>query len=131
MKINCIAVSTTGSFLQVLGLLVIFAVVLVATYYVTKWIAGFEKSQSYNHNLRIIETLRITTNKYIQIVKAGEKYLVIGIGKDEICLLGELSKDEVDESGSTVVSPVNVETFTQIFEKIKNKLPEKRDDDEK
>ncbi len=109
----------------------IFAVVLVATSYVTKWIAGFEKSQSYNHNLRIIETLRITTNKYIQIVKAGEKYLVIGIGKDEICLLGELSKDEVDESGSTVVSPVNVETFTQIFEKIKNKLPEKRDDDEK
>ncbi|MCR5468432.1 MAG: flagellar biosynthetic protein FliO [Lachnospiraceae bacterium] len=126
----CIAVSRADSFLQLLGLLLIFILVLAATYYVTKWIAGFEKSQSFNHNLHVVETLKITTNKYIQIVKAGNKYLVIAVGKDEITMLAELDKDEVEEEFAVSPTPFNGESFKQIFDKIKNKLPDKRDDDE-
>lgn len=49
-----------------------------------------------NQNLELIETLKITNNKYVQIIRAGkDKYLVIGVGKDEISRLGELTEDEV------------------------------------
>ncbi|MCR5272162.1 MAG: flagellar biosynthetic protein FliO [Lachnospiraceae bacterium] len=129
MKGLCIAVSSGQSFLQVLGLLLIFIAVLAATYFVTRWIAGFEKSRSFNCNLRVVETLRITTNKYVQIVKAGNKYLVLGIGKDEINLLGELDKDEVDESMGQPSVMFDKESFAQILDKLKSKMPEKQDDE--
>ena len=46
-------------------------------------------------NLEVIETCRITSNKYLQIVRAGTKYLLIAIGKDEVHMLTELSEEEL------------------------------------
>ena len=67
-------------------------------------------------NIQVIETFRLTTNKYIQIIKTGEKYLVIGIGKDTITMLTELSEEEIQlvdnpESGNI--------KFQDILEKAK------------
>ena len=85
------------SFIQLLGVLLIFIFVLAITYFTTKWIAGYQKSRSFNKNLRIIETLRLTQNKYIQIIEAGEVYLVIGVGKDEITMLTTLTKEQLHD----------------------------------
>lgn len=51
------------SFIQLLGVLLIFIFVLAITYFTTKWIAGYQKSRSFNKNLRIVETLRLTQNQ--------------------------------------------------------------------
>ena len=85
------------SFIQLLGVLLIFIFVLAITYFTTKWIAGYQKSRSFNKNLRIVETLRLTQNKYIQIIEAGEVYLVIGVGKDEITMLTTLTKEQLQK----------------------------------
>jgi flagellar protein FliO/FliZ len=91
--------STGESIFQLLVAIAIFAFVLFITYYTTKWISGYQKAHSYNKNLAIVEAIKVAPNKMVEIVKAGEdKYFVIAVGKDEVTLLGELTKDQVVET---------------------------------
>ena len=64
-------------------MLLVFVIVLAATYYFTKWMAGFQKERNLSGNIEVIETARISTTKYIQIVRIGSKYMAIAVGKDE------------------------------------------------
>lgn len=83
------------SYIQFMTVLVLFIFVLAITYVVTRWIAKSQQERVGTGNLEVVETYRITANKYVQIVRAGEKYLVIGVGKDEIHMLAELSEQEL------------------------------------
>ena len=126
MSANLVGTSRLDGVLQLIGVLLIFLFVLLVTYVVTKWIAGYQKQQLHNRNLQIVETLRVSPNKYIQIVKAGEEYLVVGIGKDEMVLLTKLSKMQID------VETVESSTFTDalkfhdILEKTKKHFESKK-----
>ncbi len=121
--------SIGGGFFQLLGVLLIFVFVLVITYLVTKWIAGYQKGQAIHKNLQVVETLKLTPNKYVQIVEAGTKYLVIAIGKDEVTLLTTLEKDELkvlpEELQNTDGRKVQ-ESFQEILDKLKEHLPNKQ-----
>lgn len=90
------SVSITDSYLQFITVLVLFVFVLAITYATTKWIAGYQKNKAAHGNLEVVETLRITSNKYVQIIRAGSKYLVIAIGKDEVHMLSELSGEDLN-----------------------------------
>lgn len=116
-----------GNFVQLLGVLFVFLLVLGLTYFTTKWIASYQKGHSCNKNLKVVETLKLTTNKYIQIIEAGNVYLVIGIGKDEITFLTTLTREQLKEetfqdfeksAGATV-------DFNEILNKVKEHLPKK------
>ena len=87
--------STLNSVFDLLTVLFIFAVVIVLTFLTTRFIAGYQKGKSAGRNFEVLESCRVTSNKYLQIVRAGKKYLVIGIGKDEIHVLAELSEEEI------------------------------------
>ena len=66
---------TADSYLQFIAILIIFIVVLGLTYYVTKWLAGYQKEKNIGKNIEVLETGRISTTKYIQIVRLGNKYM--------------------------------------------------------
>ena len=118
--------SSLDSFVQLIGVLVIFVFVLLITYVATRWIAGYQKGHSFNRNLKVIETLKVTQNKYIQIVEAGNEYLVIAIGKDEIRLLTKLTEEQLKEV-PTEELPLSFssESFKDILDKIKKRIPKK------
>lgn len=123
-----IAVQTSSfdSFLQLIGVLLIFVFVLAITYTTTRWIANYQKGHSFNKNLHVIETLKITTNKYIQIVEAGNEYLVIAIGKDEVSLLTKLTREQLKEVPSEEVLSENMtENFKEIFDRLKGHISKK------
>lgn len=126
MSANLVGTSRLDGALQLIGVLFIFLFVLLVTYFVTKWIAGYQKQQLHNRNLQIVETLKVSPNKYIQIVKAGEEYLVVGMGKDEMVLLTKLSKTQVDLD--TVESSTFTDTlkFHDILEKTKKHFESKK-----
>ncbi len=88
-------VSTLDSYVQFITVLILFVFVLAVTYVTTRWIANYQKGKAAGSNLEIVEAMRVSNNKYLQIVRAGSKYLIIGVGKDEIHMLGELSEDEL------------------------------------
>ena len=85
--------STMDSYLQFITVLILF--VLVITYITTRWIANYQKGKAMGSNMEIMETLRVTGNKYLQIVRVGKKYMVIAVGKDEIHMLSEVSKEDL------------------------------------
>lgn len=112
------------SYLQFLTVLILFVFVLGITWATTRWIANYQKGRALSSNLEVVETLRITGNKFLQIVRAGKKYLVIAVGKDEIHMLAELTQDEV-----TTLKEHDAQNpdFKSIFEKFR-KQNAKEDD---
>ena len=120
--------SSFHSLVQLIGALIIFAIVLGITYLTTRWMGGFQKSRSNNKNLHIIETINVGNNKYISIVEAGTVYLVVSVGKDEVHLLTQLTREQLkDFSFEHVEEKESQESFTEILEKLKDKLPKKQD----
>lgn len=105
------------NFLQLMGALVIFVFVLAITYFVTRWIGNYQKVQWKNRNIQVIETMRIANNKFIQIVKVSEDYLVVSIGKDDIKLLTKL--DEKSIKALIMPEDKSPESFQNILMKLK------------
>lgn len=87
----------TDSYAQFITVLLVFVLVLAVTALATKWIANYQKQQSVNVNIEVVETTRISNNKYIQIVRMGETYVAIAVCKDTVTLLGEIPKDQLRE----------------------------------
>lgn len=110
--------SRLSSFAQLITLLIVFAFVLALTFYATKWMAKLQKNQFKNSNIKVIETFRLSNTKYIQIVKLGEKYVAIAIGKDTVTFLTELNESELD------LSKVMEESGNVDFHEILNKVKE-------
>lgn len=95
--------SSTGinSVAQFFTVLLIFAGVLALTYFTTRFVAGYQKSKMSSGNINVLETFRISNNKYIQIVRVGDKVFAVAFAKDSVTLLGELNEDSLSfpESG--------------------------------
>jgi flagellar protein FliO/FliZ len=124
-----ILLSSTGeSIYQLIVVLFCFVLVLVMTYYATRWMAGYQKKQSITKNLQVVETLKLSANKYIQLIQAGEdRFFVIAIGKDEITMLGEISAQQLKEipSAEDMEIPTAKGDFEDILNKFKEHLPKK------
>ncbi|MCI8528621.1 MAG: flagellar biosynthetic protein FliO [Lachnospiraceae bacterium] len=101
-----------GSYAQFITVLLIFVIVLGITALTTKWIANYQKQQSINENVQVIETTRIANNKYIQIIKIGGKYVAIAVCKDTITMLGEIPEEQLKEE-----KPVQNFSFKEFLDK--------------
>lgn len=103
------------AYLQFISILIIFIAVLAATYYVTKWIANYQKGTESGRNIDVIETCKISATKYVQIIRIGERYVAIGVSKDEITNLGDVP---VEDLQFNTESKENL-SFKEVLEKIK------------
>ena len=103
-------------------LFLLFAFVLFLAYIAAR-ITGSYQSNVMNKqsNIRIVEVVRISANKTIEIVKIGDRYLAIAVCKDNITLLAELDESEIREQEKTL-EPID---FKQILEKMKNERSKK------
>lgn len=110
--------STLNSVFDLLTVLFIFVVVMILTYLTTRFIAGYQKGKSVGRNLEVLESYRVASNKYLQIVRAGKKFLVIGIGKDEIHVLAELSEEELTMSAEP--AETGMLSFKELLDKAKH-----------
>ena len=116
------------SFLQLIVALLIFVFVLALTYLTTQWIGKYQKGHMNTKNLRIIETIPAGQNKHICLVKAGTKYLVVAVGKEEIHLLTTLTEEQLTDAAfinEIPNTPVSGETFQEIFGQLKEKMSKK------
>ena len=121
--------SSFENFLQLIGALLIFAFVLLVTYLVTKWMGGFQNTRTKNKNLKIIETISVGPNKMISLIQSGEVFLVVSIGKEEVNLLAQLTREQLTDFSFEETAAGNTfsqESFQEIFTKLKEKLPKKQ-----
>ena len=107
-----------NSFVQFLTALLVFVFVVALTYFTVRWVGALQKIQPGNKNFEVIETCKVTPNKYLQIVKVGSRYFLIGIGKDNIEYFTELQENDLDLSPNTTMQ----DGFQQFYQKAKDRL---------
>ncbi len=111
-------VSRSNSIMELIKLIFILILILVAAYFTTKYIGKISMGQLKNSNFKVIDTYRISSNKLLQIVKIGNKFVVISVGKDAVNFITELDESEVFVREDNAKESVN---FKQILEKMRNK----------
>lgn len=64
-------------------------------------------------NFEVIETFALAQNKYLQLVRMGNKYVVISVAKDSVQFVTELEESEVCRLQKE--APVQGKTFKEIL----------------
>ena len=77
--------------------------------------ANYQKGAESGKNISIIETCKISATKYVQIIRVGERYVAIGVSKDQITNLGDVPSEDIILSEK----PAENIGFKDILEKIK------------
>ena len=116
------------SFLQLISALLIFAFVLLLTYFTTRWLGTYQKGRMKSKNLQVIESLSAGNNKSICLIKAGTEYLVVAVGKDEIHPLATLKEEQLTDVSflnEEVNTMVSGESFQEILGQLKEKMSKK------
>ncbi|MCM1121441.1 MAG: flagellar biosynthetic protein FliO [Eubacterium sp.] len=106
------------SYVQFMTVLLLFLFVLVITYWVTKWTAGYQKNQNTNANMELLDIIRLSNNKYIQIIRIGRKYLAVAICKDTVTMLTEIPEQDLVFSDRNTSKG---QGFKDVLEKIQKK----------
>ena len=114
----------------IIQLIVVFLMFLfvLALAYITARIAGrFQSNIQSQSNIRVLESVRVANNKYIQLIKIGERYFAIGLGKDTITCLAEFQEDDLNH----VKDLNNPErgSFKDILSKLQNKKDDNQSDE--
>ena len=119
-----LAVSTTRfeAFVQLITLVLIFALVLGLTYFVTRFVGNYQKNKLTGTNISVIETIRISSSKYIQLIQIGSRYFAIAVCKDTVTLIGEIEQNDLVLTDNT--TQVQSESFKTILDKFKKYKPE-------
>lgn len=90
-----VTTSAIDSAAQLLTVVVLFIVVLIATWLTTRYIAGVQKGKLSGSNFETVDTFRLSQNKYVQIIRIGHRYLAVAVCKDTVTVLCELQEDEI------------------------------------
>ena len=119
-----LVVSTTRfeAFVQLITLVLIFALVLGLTYFVTRFVGNYQKNKLTGTNISVIETIRISSSKYIQLIQIGSRYFAIAVCKDTVTLIGEIEQNDLVLTDNT--TQVQSESFKTILDKFKKDKPE-------
>ncbi|MCL1924781.1 MAG: flagellar biosynthetic protein FliO [Defluviitaleaceae bacterium] len=89
-----LALTPALGFSNVIMLLFSLAFVIVLAIYVTKLVAG-AKLRGFGKNLKIIESIGVGQNNSVLLLKVGEKYILIGTGKDSVNLLCNIDEHDI------------------------------------
>lgn len=114
------------SYVQFVTVLLLFVFVLAVTAFVTKWIGGYQKgSGAAGKNMELVEALRLSNNKYVQIVRIGRKYLALAVCKDTVTMLSEIPEEDLSFPEGSSGSALG---FRDVLAKIqKERILEKED----
>ena len=113
------------SYIQFMTLLVLFLIVLAVAWFVTNWMAGYQRGRASNTNIEVLEMIGLSNNKYIQIIRVGQKYLAVAICKDTVTMLTEIPEQDLILSDGSVPKTMR---FKDILNKVQNKsILEKED----
>ena len=112
---------------QFITVTLIFVLVLALTYFTTRWIGSYQKKQMSYGAVKIIESYRLSSNKILNIVKAGNKCFLIAVCKDTVTLIGEVDEETLELKNTTDVS----ESFGTVFSRFKIQHKDETDDGQK
>ena len=81
--------------IQAFLLVIVCALVCVGTYYLNKRLSRARLATKSEGNLYLYEVISVGANSTVQLIKAGERYVLIGVTRDRIVFLTEIPQDEI------------------------------------
>ena len=113
----------TGAFIgRIVFILIMFALVAFAAYYTTRFVSSSRRKIGSSGNIKIIEGAAVGSQANIQLVCVADKYFFIGVTKEKITFLTEIS-------GEAINMPVPAKVFVP-FETYLNKVFNRNTTDE-
>lgn len=107
---------------QLICSVLLFLFVLFLAYAAARFAGSFQSNVlNKRSNIQIIEAVRLSNNKMVEIVKIGNRYLALAVCKDSITVLSELDESEIKEQ-EVSLKPID---FNSILDKIKHEKQEK------
>ena len=105
------------SSMQLFGLIILFVIIIVACYYVTRFVGSKSMGTIRESNIKLIDTYRINQNQCLLIVAVGKRYFLLASNKDVITLLSELQADELSVIGTAGTKNVKFQDVFSAFSK--------------
>jgi flagellar protein FliO/FliZ len=103
-----------GQFLYILLLVVL---VSVLAYYSTRWIASARFGRLGKRNLEIVESIGVGAQAFVQLIRVGKKYVLVGITRTQVSPLYELSEEDIELELATS----GMSSFETIFSRFQRK----------
>lgn len=113
------------SLFELLGLILVFIIVLVVCYYTTRFVAGRQTVQKKPGNFEILETFPIAQNKYLQLIRMGNKYVVISVSKESVNYITDLEEEEICRIQKTTT--MSGKSFKEVLSGLYKKTEEKEE----
>ena len=107
--------STFAGIFKLIFLVIIFIVILVLSYLVTKWYANSGLVKNKTNTIEIKESFQLAPGKTISIVRIGEKYVALAQFKDNVVKLAELTEEELILNREVEISD---SSFKDVFSNI-------------
>ena len=125
--------SSMSSILSVISLILIFIFIVALAYFTTKFIAKYQNnSMNSRSNIRVIESFRMGSNKFVAIIDVSNNFYVICVGKEEITLIDKLDSDSISNIKNGQMKDLGKKIdFKEILSQIKNKSVEKEHTEDK
>lgn len=115
---NAIYLNGLDGIIELITLIIVFAIVLAVTYFTTRWIGNYQSKTAAKGNIEVIEVRRITNNKSINIVRIADEYFAIAVGKDEINVIGKVEKEGINMP-EVKNNTLSGDSFKKILDKLK------------
>jgi flagellar protein FliO/FliZ len=81
-------------FMQMLGVVFALVLVLFLAYFVVRILNRARGARS-SRNIKIIEGMAVGAQNTIQLIQIGDKFFAIGVSRQGITMIGEISEDSV------------------------------------
>lgn len=111
--------STLGMIGQFFLLIIVFGVILFLAYFSTKWIASVRMGARKNNFLKLISSMPIGGGSSLQLVKAGERYFLIGVSKENVTYIAEIDSNDIPKEEAEKVKFPFEKYFHEYYNKFK------------
>lgn len=104
---------------QIIYIFIVCIVIFVGAYYASRLLGNFQLNKNRAANLKIVEVISIGPQKTVQLIKVGSEYILVGVTKDHITFIKEISESNLDINllqGNDQVVPFN-KYLDQYFKK--------------
>lgn len=115
------------SSIKLLGLIILFVLIIVACYYVTRFIGSKGVGSIRESNIKVVDSYRINQNQCLLIVAIGKQYYLLASNKDNLTLLTELQEENLSFVGATGTKNIK---FQDVFSALTKKQNCSKDSDD-
>jgi flagellar protein FliO/FliZ len=99
--------------------IIMFALILAAAYYATKFLAKKGLGQNKTKNMKLLESMPLGADRSLHIVKVGTQYFLIGTASKNMFLISELQEDKLmvtQDANSFNMDGIEIESYEDNFE---------------